>query len=201
MNTKIWIRKALSMCLVAVTIAAYSMVTLATTEKIAGELLVNGRAHGGQSASVKINDETAQSGRSIFSGSTIVTPDAASAVISLGKAGKIELAPNSVASLSFNEKTVTGNLTAGRLTVLNASESVVVTTANGKTVTLNAGDSADAAAQTQTKDDDDNGFFGGHGALIAALIIGGAAAAIIYTARNGNDITLGGGSTVVSVTR
>ncbi len=205
MNSNIWIRKALSMCLVIVTIAAYSMVALATTEKIAGELFVSGKSQNGQAATVKVNDETAQSGRSVFTGSTIATPENAGAVINLGKAGKIELAPNSTASLSFNEKTASANLTAGRLTVLNASESVVVTTPDGKVVKLDAGDSVDAAAQaTQTKNDNDKdgGFFGGHGLLITTIIIGGAAAALIFAATTDNNrIALGGGSTIVSVTR
>lgn len=201
MNSKIWIRKALSMCLVAVTIAAYSMVTLATSRKIAGELLVSGKPLDGQTASVKVNGETAQSGRAIFTGSTVATPSNASAVINLGRAGKIELAPNSSASFYFDEKTVAGNLTSGRLTVLNASEGVSVTTGEGKTVKLNAGDSADAAGAQTQNDDDDEGFLGGHGFLIAALVIGGAAAAIIIAARDSNEIALGGGSTVVSTTR
>lgn len=200
MNSKIWFRKALSLCLAAVTIAAYSSVTLATSKKIAGEILVSGKSLDGQTVSVTVNGEAAQTGRSIFTGSTIATPNNASAIINLGKAGKIELAPNSSASFSFDEKTVSGNLTAGRLTVLNASESVSVTTAEGKAVKLNAGDSAAAGAQTKD-DDDDDGFIAGHGLLLAAIVIGGAAAAIIFAARDSNEIALGGGSTVVSTTR
>ena len=199
MNCKLWIRKALSMCLVAVITATYSMAALAGTEKLAGELLVSGKASNGQVASVKVNGETAQSGRSIFTASTIATPDNASAVVNLGKAGRIELAPNTTISLSFDEKIISGNLSAGHITVLNSSESVVVTTAEGKVIKLNAGDSADAAAQTQTAadNDDDNG----HGLLIFAIILGGAAAGIILAATHSNNITLGGGSTVVSTTR
>lgn len=199
MNCKLWIRKALSMCLVAVITATYSMAALAGTEKFAGELLVSGKASNGQVASVKVNGETAQSGRSIFTASTVATPDNASAVVNLGKAGRIELAPNTTISLSFDEKIISGNLSAGHITVLNSSESVVVTTAEGKVIKLNAGDSADAAAQTQTAadNDDDNG----HGLLIFAIILGGAAAGIILAATHSNNITLGGGSTVVSTTR
>ena len=42
MNSKVWRNKALSLCLIAATIATYSMVALAGSEKIAGELLVSG---------------------------------------------------------------------------------------------------------------------------------------------------------------
>lgn len=200
MNSKLWIQKALSACLVIVTIAAYSMVTLAGSEKIAGELLVNGKASGGQSASVKVNGESAQSGRSIFTASTIATPENASAVLNLGKAGTIELAPNTVMSVSFDENAISGDLSAGRVTVLNAGGNVSVKTVEGKVVNLNAGESADAAgAQTQTNT---NSGGSGHGLLIFAIILGGAAAGIILAATTDNNrVSLGGGTTFVSTVR
>jgi hypothetical protein len=54
---------------------------------------------------VKVNGENAQSGRSIYSGSTIATPENASAIINLGKPQN-ELAPNTIMHLSFDKKTV-----------------------------------------------------------------------------------------------
>lgn len=200
MNTKIWIRKALSTCLAVATIATYSMVALANSEKIAGELLVSGKMVNGQNPFVKINGETAQSGRSIFSGSTIATPENASAIINLGKAGKIELAPNTIMSLSFNDKGISGDLTAGRVTVLNAADSVNIKTTDGKTATLNAGEAANAVnGKPQTDNDDDNGHGGW---LLFAIILGGAAAGIILAATTDNNrIALGGGATVASATR
>lgn len=200
MNSKLWIRKALSTCLVVATIATYSMVTLANTDKLAGELLVSGKAVGGQNPSVKVNGETAQSGRSIFTASTIATPDNAGATINLGKAGKIELAPNTVVSVNFNDSNISGELIIGRVTVLNSSESVSVKSPNGKIAMLNAGESVNAA-QTGAQTDDDNDDNGG-GFLIYAIILGGAAAAIILAATTDNNrIALGGGTTVVSTTR
>lgn len=200
MNSKLWIRKALSTCLVVATIATYSMVTLANTDKFAGELLVSGKAVSGQTPSVKVNGETAQSGRSIFTASTIATPDNASATINLGKAGKIELAPNTIVSVNFNDNNINGELVAGRITVLNSSESVSIKSPNGKIAMLNVGESVDAA-QTGAQTDDDNDDNGG-GFLIYAIILGGAAAAIILAATTDNNrIALGGGTTVVSTTR
>ncbi len=55
MNSKLWIRKALSTCLAIATILTYSMVTLANSEKIAGEILVTGSSADGQTSSVKVN--------------------------------------------------------------------------------------------------------------------------------------------------
>ena len=71
MNRKLWIRKALSMCLCVALLATYSMVALAGPGKAAGELTVSGKNANGEAPFVLVNGETARSGRSVFSGSTI----------------------------------------------------------------------------------------------------------------------------------
>jgi hypothetical protein len=104
--------------------------------------------------------------------------------------------------LSFTEKGISGDLLAGSITVLNASNSVSVNTVGGKTLSLNAGEMATAAGQTQDDDDDDND--GGAAILPYALILGGAVAGIIIAAGvigDDNETQLGGGSIVVSATR
>jgi hypothetical protein len=202
MNSKLWMNKALSMCLVAALIATYSMTTLAGAGKIAGELKVSGKNFNGEMASVNVNGEAAKSGRSIFSTSTIATPDEASAVIDLGKIGSIQLAPKTNLVLSFNEKGISGDLLAGSVTVLNAAKSVNITTVGGKTLELNAGETAAAAGQTQ--DDDDDSTSGGAAVLPYVLILGGAVAAIVIAAGvigDDNETQLGGGAIVVSPTR
>jgi hypothetical protein len=197
MNSKIWIRKTLSTGLAIAIFAAYSMVTLAGTEKIAGELFVSGKAVGGQAATVKVNGETAQSGRSIFTASTITTPDETSAIVNLGKAGKIELAPGTTMTVSFDADSISGDLSAGSVTVLSASNSVSVKTLDGKVLNLKAGESA-GAQQSQTNN---NGGGAGNW-LLYAVIIGGAAAGIIFAATTDNNrVALGGGTTIVSTTR
>ncbi len=115
MNSKVWFRKALSMCLVVATIATYSMVALAGSERVAGELLITGKNLTAKAPFVKVNGEAAQNGRSIFSSSTIATPENADAIINLGKLGKIELAPNTTLTLTFDEKGISGDLIAGRV--------------------------------------------------------------------------------------
>ncbi len=198
MNSKIWIRKALSTCLAVAILATYSMVALAGTDKIAGELLVTGKNINGETPFVQVNGETAQSGRSIFSSNTITTPDNASAVINVGKIGKIELAPNTTFSLSFDEKGIAGNLTAGRVTVLSASNDVIVKMIDGKTVNLKVGESATLGGRQN--DDDDND--GGAAWYIWAAIFGGAIAGIVIAATSDNNrVALGGGTTVVSPIR
>ena len=200
MNSKLWIKKALSMCLVVATMATYSMVTLANSEKVAGELTISNKNSGSVSSSVKVNGEVAQSGRSIFSSSTIATSENTGAVINLGKIGKIELAPNTVLSLSFNDKGITGDLAAGKVSVLDSSDTVNIKIPNGTIAKLNAGDSA--ATTNMAKDDDDTTGGGGGSWLIWALVLGGAAAGIVIAAStNNNRVSLGGTSTVISPTR
>lgn len=200
MNSKKWIQKALSTCLVAATIATSSMITLANSEKIAGELLISGKNVNGATPFVKVNGEAAQTGRSIFSSSTIATPDNAGAVINLGKIGKIELAPNTNLTLSFSEKGIDGNLLAGRVTVLNASENVTIKTLDGATANLAAGESA--TANSSKAQDDDATSDGGSAWIVWALVLGGAAAGIIIAATSDNNrVALGGNTTVVSPTR
>lgn len=196
MNSKTLIRKALSLCLMVAIYATYSMVALASTERIAGELLITGK-----NSSVKVNGETAQSGRSIFSASTITTPENATAIINLGKIGKVELAPNTTLNISFTEKGINGDLLTGKVTVLGASETVNIKTTEGKTVKLNAGDSV-SAGKAQKDDDDDDDKVGGVAWWIWAAIFGGAVAAVVIAATSDNNrIALGGGTTVVSTNR
>lgn len=195
MNSKTLIRKALSFCLIVAIYATYSMVALAGTERIAGELLISGK-----NSSVKVNGETAQSGRSIFSASTISTPENTSAIINLGKLGKLELAPNTTANISFTDKGINGDLLSGKITVLGATDAVTIKTTEGKTVKLNAGESVMAGKQDDDDDDDDDPDSGNW--WIWAAIFGGAIAGIVIAATSDNNrVALGGGTTVVSTNR
>ncbi len=193
MNSKTLIRKALSTCLIVAVYAAYSMVALAGSDKIAGELLVSGK-----SASVSVNGQDAQSGRTIFSASTITTPATASAIISVGKLGKIELAPNSTITLNFNENGISGDLANGKVTVLGAKESVSIHTPEG-TTNVPAGKSVSTG---KSQDDDDDDKDGGAAWWLWAAIFGGAVAGIVIAATSDNNrVSVGGGGTVVSPSR
>jgi hypothetical protein len=195
MNSKTLIRKALSFCLIVAIYATYSMIALAGTERIAGELLISGK-----NSSVKVNGETAQSGRSIFSASTISTPENTSAIINLGKLGKLELAPNTTANISFTDKGINGDLLSGKLTVLGATDAVNIKTTEGKTVKLNAGESVTAGKQDDDDDDDDDPD-SGHWWIWAAIFGGAIAGIVIAATSDNNRVALGGGTTVVSTNR
>ena len=164
-------------------IVSGSLVTLAASSKPVGEILVTGTRIDG--ASVTVNGERADSGRTIFSSSTISTPEGTSAVINLGKVGKIQLAPGSTFVLDVDGNAAKGNLTVGSLTVLNAANPVAVKTMTGDVVDLASGETATATSGSSSKK-----IKPGPGGLdwwIWAAIVGGAAAAVIIIATRGDN--------------
>jgi len=179
-------------------LATYSMVALASPGNVVGELTIN--STGNNTPNVTVNGETARSGRSVFSSSVISTPENATAVINLGRLGVVELAPNSTFAISFDSKSISGDLTAGGLTVVSASSPVDVKTLGGKVVKLNAGESASADASAAGKAAP---TFGGSSSWwLWAIVFGGAAAGIIIaTTQGNNDIQLGGNAVTVSPVR
>ena len=77
---------------------------------------------------VSVNGASAISGATVFSDSTITTAARSSAVVSLGKLGRVEVLPSSTMKLSFSDANVSVSmLDAGRVRV--SSSSNVTTTA------------------------------------------------------------------------
>ncbi len=120
MNINKWNSKALSLCLMVAVFATYSMSALASPPKIAGEILVSGKTLG-DITSVNVNGRNVENGSSVFSSSTIKTSGNSDAVINLGNVGKVKLAPNTNVKLSFDEKSLTGNLSVGKITLMTSS--------------------------------------------------------------------------------
>ncbi len=195
MNSKLLIHKAFTMCLTVVLVATYSMVALAGDGKISGEIVVTGNS-ASETAAVTVNGEPVKSGRTIFSSSTISTHEGAGAIINLGKAGRIELAPNTTFALSFDAAAINGDLAAGSITVLNAAKSVSVKTLSGE-VQLNAGDTASANANTASPA---AAASGSNNWWAFALIFGGAVAGIILATSDSNENNFGAGTSSVSPT-
>ena len=119
------IRHLVVSCLVAALVSASSMLGLAAPPQLPpGDITVTG--------SVTVNGQPAVSGTSIFTGSTVNTAQGSSAVVSLGKLGRVEVLPNSTARLSFGEDGVTVGLDAGRVRVSTPSGvNASVTTKDG----------------------------------------------------------------------
>ncbi len=125
-------RRMLSIVLMLAVGGFYSMVTgsalaqssVKSSGKSAGELSVSG--------SVTINGTSAISGATVFSESRIRTAANSSAVINLGRLGRLQLGPESEMTVRFNDGTLGGSLSAGRA-VANAPAGVAVSilTADG----------------------------------------------------------------------
>lgn len=108
MISRTWSRAALSLSLAVAVVCTYSMVGLAAQQAApSGELSVVGQ--------VSVNGTNAISGATVFSDSAITTGQNSSAVVSLGKLGRVELLPNSSLKLTFSEGAVTGALDAGKV--------------------------------------------------------------------------------------
>jgi len=124
---------AISLCLTVAILSTFSMVALAAQEQsgASGELSVVG--------DVSVNGTNAISGATVFSDSTVTTAKGSSAVVSLGKLGRVELLPDSSLKLNFTDSSITGTLEAGRVRYsTSAGTSASVITKDGSAVADNS---------------------------------------------------------------
>ena len=129
MISRNWSRTAVTLSLTVAILCVYSMVALAAGGQApSGQLTVNG--------TVTVNGQSAISGATVFTDSTITTAENSSAVVSLGKLGRVELLPNSSIKLSFTDTSVSALLDAGR---------VRLATSTGVAATVNTKDGAAVA--------------------------------------------------------
>jgi hypothetical protein len=226
-NSKtICFRNILACCLIfAIFIASSTAVwALPENKPATGELIVSGNNMGGNAPFAMMNGEHAFTGRTFFSSSTIATTEDTNAMMRLGKLGSINLAPNSILSLSFGDNKISGNLIAGQVKVFSsegvevkiqtATQAVVndtsqnnVFTVDVQTGTTNATaeigavrlDNGEAVvpanAPQQTNDTNGNSSY----VIPLAVFAGIVATAFIYAATNGGDNNTG--TIVTSPTR
>jgi ferric-dicitrate binding protein FerR (iron transport regulator) len=124
---------AISLCLTVAILSTFSMVALAAQGQsgASGELSVVG--------DVSVNGTNAISGATVFSDSTVTTAKGSSAVVSLGKLGRVELLPDSSLKLNFTDSSITGTLEAGRVRYsTSAGTSASVITKDGSAVADNS---------------------------------------------------------------
>ena len=80
---------------------------------------------------VTVNGTSAISGATVFSDSTVTTAARSSAVVSLGKLGRVEVLPQSTMKLSFTGTSITVSmLSAGRVRVSSSSGVAATTKTN-----------------------------------------------------------------------
>lgn len=125
------VRKSTTLFLAMAILCVYSMVALAAPKDVTGEITVIGQ--------VSVNSQPAVSGSTVVSGSIITTSANSSAIVNLGKNGRIEVLDSSSLTLKFTENSITGALASGKIRVTNAAGiSTTFTTANA-TVIADAG--------------------------------------------------------------
>lgn len=125
------IRKFISSLTAVAVLCAYSTVALAATKDVTGEITVTGN--------VTVNGQNAVSNSTIISGSTIVTGADSSAVVSLGKTGRIEVLADSNLTLNFSDNSIVGILSSGKARVANAAGVATTITTKDATVIADAG--------------------------------------------------------------
>jgi hypothetical protein len=124
-------RKFTTLTTLAAVWCVYSMVAYAIPKDLAGEITVTGQ--------VSVNGQAAVSSSTILSGSTIVTGSDSSAVISLGKTGRIEVLANSSLTLSFTDNSIIGTLSEGKYRISSAAGVAATMATKAATVMADAG--------------------------------------------------------------
>lgn len=120
------IRKSVTLVTVAAVWCVYSMAALAVGKDVSGEITVTG--------SVTVNGQPAVSGSTVLSGAVITAAKASSAVVSLGKLGRVEVLEDSSTTLRFSDTGIVAMVDQGRVRV--SSSSGIATTVTTKNATI-----------------------------------------------------------------
>jgi len=187
------LRNITAACLAMVIFTTSSMIVLAAPDRksLMGEITVSGQTTNGSAPFVMLNGDSAFTGRTFFSADTITTPENVNSTVSLGKLGSINLSPNTTLNLSFDEKTISGTLSAGQIRV-NSAEGVNVKIQTNAGLVTNESNLAKSftvnAEKSARQDDDDDASGDGNSALGPILVFSGiVAAAVILVLVNDDD--------------
>jgi hypothetical protein len=234
------IRKTITVMTAVAVWCVYSMVTMAAPGDITGQITVTGQ--------VTVNGQAAVSNSTIASGAIVTTGANSSAVVSLGKLGRVEVSGDSSVTLKFSEGSIIAMMSTGKVRVSNNSGVATTVTTKDATVIGDVGQANSFAVEVEcshTHVDTGSGLVTmregtsdkqvaagttatagnmsqagckpcmrpgtgqavpiagiGSGAIALLLLgLGGAATAAILLGSSGNDVTVGGGGTVISPVR
>ena len=113
MTSRTWIRKALAFSLALVFLNAGATLVLAggavREQEAIGQITITGK--------VRVNGQPAATGDVVSSGSTVETAKGSSAVVSLGKLGRVEALPETKMKLRFDDSSISILLDAGSVRV------------------------------------------------------------------------------------
>lgn len=117
------LRKSVTSATMVAVWCVYSMVAFALPKDVSGEITVVGQ--------VTVNGQAAVSNSTILSGAVINTAKGSSAVVSLGKLGRVEVQEDSTVTLKFTDSGIIAMLDSGKVRVSNsAGVATTVTTKN-----------------------------------------------------------------------
>jgi hypothetical protein len=131
MSGKNTLRKFISITTVAAVWCVYSMVAFAMPVDNAGEITVTGQ--------VTVNGQPAVSNSTLLSGAVIATSAGSSAVVSLGKLGRVEVLADSNLTLRFSDNGIVAVLTSGKSRVSNSVGTSATVTTKDTTVIADSG--------------------------------------------------------------
>lgn len=137
------IRKSITLLTAVAVWCVYSTVIFAATKDVTGEITVTGQ--------VTVNGQPAVSNSTIISGSTVETGANSSAVVSLGKLGRVELSADSNLTLRFSEGSITGILNGGtgKVRVSNAAGVATTIATKDATAIADAGQANNFAVEVE----------------------------------------------------
>ena len=135
------IRKSITLLTAVAVWCLYSTVIFAAPKDITGEITVTGQ--------VTVNGQAAVSNSTLVSGSTVTTAKGSSAVVSLGKLGRVEISEDSSLTLKFTDGSITGILSQGKARVSNAAGVATTFTTKDATVIADAGQSNSFAVEVE----------------------------------------------------
>jgi len=127
------LRKSVTSATLVAVWCVYSMVAFALPKDVSGEITVTGQ--------VTVNGQAAVSNSTILSGAVITTAAGSSAVVSLGKLGRVEVQADTTVTLNFTDNVIVAMMDLGKVRVANSTG--VATTVTTKNATF-LGDSAQA---------------------------------------------------------
>jgi len=109
--------------------SAFSMTALAAGD-VLSEITVTGQA--------TVNGQAVVSGSTFTSGSTVVTGANSSAIVNMGKNGRVEILSDSTLTLNFTDNSITGILMSGKVRMSNAAGIAATVTTKNSTVIADA---------------------------------------------------------------
>jgi hypothetical protein len=193
----------LAFALMQVYVMATPAAMLSESAESAGERAeVFGRLSSVGYGKVIVNGNEVFSGTTILSGAQIQTPDTTAAIVSLGSAGKLDIAPKTSLTLTFDRSSVVVNVVSGdALLTTNAGVKGLLTAPDGQTKTADGQSvfSVGTALYQQDnknppgQDDDDNDnerkcrMAGMPCALFWVMVGGGAAVVTGFAMTRGNN--------------